>query len=73
MSESYGKRTHSFVLRLWLDDDSAQGNWRGQLERVGEQEKTHFKNPSELLQAVAQWVPEFGSNESQLVSKEVSS
>lgn len=53
----------SFVLRLWKNADSNQGSWRGQLEYVGSQEKTYFRDSIGLLEAIEHWVPNFTPDE----------
>lgn len=73
MPQNQIRDSHSFVLRLWIDTDTDQDNWRGQLECVGSQEKTYFRDVKGLLEAVAQWMPAFDSNQTQSISKEVQS
>jgi|GEM_PF-3749270 len=56
------RRTQSFVLRLWQEEDGCQ---RGQLEHVDSHQSVCFCDTDGLLKAVTRWVPEFKPNESE--------
>lgn len=52
MSQSFERRTISFVVRLWAEPGPAPGalNWRGQIEHVGSGRITHFAIPPALVE-----------------------
>lgn len=59
MSQPLGRKTISFILRLWAE--SAQGDcppqWRGQIEHVGTGERTHFQLPAALVDFFSAHLP----------------
>ena len=59
MSQNFRRHSCSFVLRFWSDSQEDSPEWRGQLERVGGQEKIYFNDSQGLLEALARWIPEF--------------
>jgi len=59
MDAPHSRQTRSFVLRLWVEPGADPRQWRGQLECVGDREKTHFTGPNGLVGAVSRWIPDF--------------
>ena len=46
-------KNHSFIMRLWWEDDGESGEWRGSIEHVASNTRIYFRNFETAIQFVS--------------------
>ena len=55
--------THSFMLKLWLDDKAKETNgaiWRGHLTHIASSERRHFDSLHDVVALIAPYLEQMG-------------
>ena len=55
--------THSFIIRIWLEDERGQKAWRGHITHVPSGKRRYMKEFDDILAFI---IPYTGSNDSNL-------
>ena len=56
LGDSFESVTHSFVVRIWLEEDGDRANWRGHITHVPGGERHYVKRLADIVDFIAPYV-----------------